>query len=375
MNIVFLSNYLNHHQKPLADELYRLTKGNFHYIASAPMSAERRKLGYKDVEAPYLIKCYSEPTPNPLVQKIIDTADAVIIGSAPDVYVANRVKLHKLIFKYSERLYKTNPGILRLLYHRLRFKYRYSRNPNCFLLCASAFTAEDYNRIGCFKRQAYKWGYFTDVQNLDIDEVILKKRQSSKIRILWVGRFLSWKHPEIAIEAALNLKDHGVDFEMNLYGIGPETNTIEQLIHTYGLDNYVSIRGAASNHSIINQMREHDIFLFTSDKNEGWGAVANEAMSNGCTLIASNAIGSIPYLVKNGYNGMIFNDCDSDDLYEKIMYLIQHPEERENMARAAYKTMSEKWSPQNAAKSLINLIESFYNGHMNAAESGPCSKA
>ena len=34
-------------------------------------------------------------------------------------------------------------------------------------------------------------------------------------------------------------------------------------------------------------MEKADIFLFTSDRREGWGAVANEAMNSACALVVS----------------------------------------------------------------------------------------
>ncbi len=167
MKIVFISNFINHHQKPLSDELYRLTNGQYVYIETEPMPEDRQQLGYKELDAPYLVKCYNYPTPPTDIQAIIDDADAVIIGSAPDAYIVNRTKNRKLTFKYTERLYREKPSWLKLAWHKLRFEWRYSRNPNCFLLCASAFTAPDFRRIGCFKNRALKWGYFPTVNSCD----------------------------------------------------------------------------------------------------------------------------------------------------------------------------------------------------------------
>lgn len=42
-------------------------------------------------------------------------------------------------------------------------------------------------------------------------------------------------------------------------------------------------------------MEKADIYLFTSDFNEGWGAVLNESMNSGCAVVASHAIGSVPF--------------------------------------------------------------------------------
>jgi glycosyltransferase involved in cell wall biosynthesis len=41
------------------------------------------------------------------------------------------------------------------------------------------------------------------------------------------------------------------------------------------------------------------VFIFTSDRNEGWGAVLNEAMGSGCAVVAADLIGSVPYLIEH----------------------------------------------------------------------------
>ena len=102
-------------------------------------------------------------------------------------------------------------------------------------------------------------------------------------------------------------------------------------------------------------MRKHTIFLFTSDRNEGWGAVLNEAMSNGCAVVASNEIGSVPYLIKDKVNGMIFKSCNLNDLMEKVEILLNNKEECELIRSNAVNTMQRVWSPRNAAKAFFNL--------------------
>lgn len=373
MKIVFLSNYLNHHQQPLSDELYRLTGGQYHFVATMPMSEARRKLGYKGLEAPYLVTCYGEERPREEVTRIIDEADLVIMGSAPYSYIADRCKTGKLVFKYTERLYRKEPGLLRLLVHHFRFRRQYDRYPNCHLLCASAFTATDFRRIGCFNDRAYRWGYFPAVPSIDIEEIMNSHRQATKCRILWVARFLDWKHPELPVLLAEGLKNHNIDFQIDMYGIGPEYERIGQLITGKGLNESIVLHGAVPNEEIMKQMRTHSIFLFTSDRNEGWGAVANEAMGSGCAIVASDAIGSTPFLIEDKYNGLLFKDQDSRDLLDKVLYLIKNQDKREAMGREAYRSMREVWSPANAALSVIRLAESILNGKANPVHRGPCS--
>ena len=54
-------------------------------------------------------------------------------------------------------------------------------------------------------------------------------------------------------------------------------------------------------------MERADIYLATSDRQEGWGAVINEAMNSGCAVVADHMMGAVPYLISHEENGMIYN--------------------------------------------------------------------
>ncbi len=137
----------------------------------------------------------------------------------------------------------------------------------------------------------------------------------------------------------------------------------------------VTLKGSRSNSEILKVMQEGDIFLFTSDRLDGWGAVANESIANGCLLVASDAIGSTHYLVKNKETGMIFRSCDLDSLYDRVKYLLDNPDMRKQISKAERESMVKLWSPANAAKSLLQLIEDIQVGRETSFVEGPCSKA
>ena len=56
MKIVFISNYFNHHQKPISDELYQLAKGEYTFVEMASMPEFRKHLGYSELDASYVVK-------------------------------------------------------------------------------------------------------------------------------------------------------------------------------------------------------------------------------------------------------------------------------------------------------------------------------
>ena len=242
------------------------------------------------------------------------------------------------------------------------------------MLCASAYAANDYYLLGMYKNKCYKWAYFTEVNDIDINKILQDKRQK-RIKIMWCSRFIDWKHPELIVKLASKLKRDGYDFEINMFGNGPLIEDIKDKINECSLTDCVCVKGSVQNNEILSQMRQHNVFIFTSDQNEGWGAVANEAMSNGCTLVGSDAIGSVPFLVKDGKNGFSFRSKDVNSLYGKIKILLDDRKLCEEFAKKAYADMKNCWSPQQAAIRFVNLSKSLQGETCIHYTEGPCSLA
>jgi len=209
MNIVFVSNYFNHHQRALCDALQELTGGNFCFVETIPMRQERRELGYGEDSLPeYVLTAYADPRARERSLERILLADAVIAGSAPEAYLKARIRAGKLIFRYAERPLKQGMQWGKYPIRLLRWHLRNPAGKPIYLLAASAYAPGDYSRFGLFRHRAYRWGYFPAVK--PYDRLPGKEEHS----ILWAGRFLDWKHPEAALLAARNLKDAGIPFDI-----------------------------------------------------------------------------------------------------------------------------------------------------------------
>jgi len=181
------------------------------------------------------------------------------------------------------------------------------------------------------------------------------------------------KHPELPVLMAERLKQKGYAFSLDFYGTGDEEEPTKKLVRGKGLTDVIRFHGSLPNERVLEAMSQHDIFLFTSDSNEGWGAVANESMSQGCVLVGSDAIGSIPFLLKHRQNGMIFKSCDVDSLVEQVEWLFLHPMEMKRMQQAAIDTMQNVWSPRCAARNFLQLVDDLQNHRGCSIKVGPGS--
>ena len=322
MRFVFLSNYLSIHQLPFCNYMYERLGDGFTFVATEPIKAERLTQGYSnmDCQHPYVVRAYEDDIQPQKAQQLIDEADVVVIGSAPFAFVQNRLREKKLTFLYSERLYRSKYQVWKVPVRLYRFWEKYGRHKSLYLLCASAFSAADYAKTGAFLNKAYKWGYFPQTHCYEDIDVMLERKNPATI--LWVGRFLGWKHPEYVVEVACRLKAEHYSFHIQMLGAGEKWDDIAQAIVENGLQEYVQLVGAVPAEKVRSYMDAASIFLFTSDKNEGWGAVLNESMNSGCAVVASDAIGAVPFLLADGENGLCYRSCDVDDLYQKVKFLL-----------------------------------------------------
>lgn len=377
MNLSFASNFLNHHQMPFCNAMYQALGKEFSMVSTIPMSSARVKMGWQNTDAaPFEIRAYTSEQARQKAQDIIDSSNVVILGSAPDTLMLPRLKQKKLTFKYAERFYKTGTPLRRLprdaaaawLHHG-----RFQRYP-LYMLCASAYTAADAAQFGNYKNRCYKWGYFPETKHYDIPALLAKKEPTT---ILWVGRFLELKHPDHVLMVAFQLKNAGYNFRLDFIGTGPLEQKLRCLIAKLDLDDCVHMLGSMPPEDVRKHMEQAGIYLFTSDHNEGWGAVLNESMNSGCAVVASHAIGSVPFLLKDGENGLVYRSSDIDMLYEKTKYLLDHPEQQRNFGEAAYKTIAETWNAEVAAERFLQLSQAILDGdkHPNLFPDGPCSKA
>lgn len=391
MKLVFYSLILNNHQANVADELWEQTGHSYCFVELASLQAEHRKGSTHDYsDRPYLLQAWQSDKDYSKAMELARKAECCVFSGVQALpFQKERMKLGLLSFDMSERWLKRgflnlfSPAILKmfLAYHIGRW-----RKKPIYKLCCSAFAANDQHKLFSYRGRCYKWGYFTQVEKLEM-EASTDVSISNITPLMWCSRYLIWKHPELPILMAKRLKEKGYRFVLDMYGNGEYANTTRQLAKELDVEDMVLFVGVKPNEELLLDMRKHSIFLFTSDRNEGWGAVANESMANGCVLVASNAIGSSPYLIKDGETGFLFKSPHTsstfgkpdmmalDSLCEKVEHLLDNPQEWQKMRQNSVALMQKMWNPRVAAKRLLILIDMLQKGKDTPFATGPCSKA
>lgn len=381
ITVAFVSGFLSAHQEPFCTALYKNPETDFHFIASTPLSDGRKAMGWNAENAkPYEIRAYNSPEEKSQALDIMTSCDVLIIGTENyfEEYFSRRMKNKNAVtIRFSERLYKRGLWQClspRGLYYKWKTYYKYFNN-NLYMFCASAYTAFDYALTGAYINKCFKWGYFPPLTKYDVTKVLSEKQPGS---ILWVGRMLDWKHPEAMVDLAEYLLLKKIDFNINLIGDGPMKESLENLIEKKGLSNHLHLLGALPPDKVQEHMRRSSVFCATSDRYEGWGAVINEAMNNCCAVVASAAMGSVPFLIRNKHNGISYKHGKFSMVFNDIENLLNDNKLRDKMAANAYSTIEELWNSDVAADRFVMTIKALLNKNDKKKylfADGPCSKA
>lgn len=369
MKIVFVSNFLNHHQIPLCEELKKHSESFFFVATENNGSQGFQQSTARDYVLDYAAereKCEAE----------IMAADVTVFGSCPDELIKMRMAENKLSFLYAERFFKR--GAWRRFIPRTRKHIKEKaanyKDKNFYVLCASAYLPYDLNFFGFPREKMLKWGYFPAVKRYDDINGLLREKENASI--LWVARLIEWKHPDASILVAEKLKKAGYNFKLRIIGSGVMEESLKNLIKEKNLCDCVEMLGAMSPEKVRGYMEKSQIFLFTSDRKEGWGAVVNEAMNGGCAVIASSAAGSPRFLIDDGKNGFLYKSGNDKELFCKLKTLLDDKGATEETGRNACETMDTLWNAQTAAERLLHISERILKGDdFKRYEEGPCSLA
>ena len=155
----------------------------------------------------------------------------------------------------------------------------------------------------------------------------------NKKRVLAVGRLSSEKNFASLVRAYSHVAKSFPDWQLDIYGDGPESRSILSEIESHGLSDVVHLKG--NNPCVDKEMLSSSIFV-ASSRYEGFSLVIIEAMACGLPVVSY----SCPYgpreIIHEGNNGFLVPVNDEKLLAERICRLIADEELRRRMGAAAF---------------------------------------
>jgi glycosyltransferase involved in cell wall biosynthesis len=128
-------------------------------------------------------------------------------------------------------------------------------------------------------------------------------------RIVFSGRLVRDKRPDLAIDAFAAIADRRPDWDLILLGDGNIRPELEARIPA-GLKSRITLAGFVPEPADVSAVyRLSDVMILPSDY-EPWALVINEAAAADMAIVSSSVVGAAYEMVRDGVNGAVFPPGD-----------------------------------------------------------------
>lgn len=155
-----------------------------------------------------------------------------------------------------------------------------------------------------------------------VNEKVFKLQPTKKEnRIISVGRLYPQKDQKTMIEAFAKVSEQHPDWQLVIYGEGPERKALEKMIQDprFKIQDKVLLPGRSEN--IIDELNKSKIFCLSSVY-EGMSNALVEAICVGLPIVTTKVSGT-EELIKNGENGFIVNIGDKESMAKALTKIIE----------------------------------------------------
>lgn len=202
---------------------------------------------------------------------------------------------------------------------------------------------------------------------MGVDVSLFKKRNMQKPKkygknriLLAVGRLSDQKGLQYLIDAMQDIRRYEPKIKLLIVGEGPYETALNEIVKSKGLEDFVEFIGSVPFSEIPRYYNFADIFvmpsLSTKTGTEALGLSLIEAMASGCAVIGTN-IGGIPFVIKDGYNGVLVEQKNANELAHAVITLLKDKKKSEKLGKNAAQFIRKNYSWESVAKRFIGIYK------------------
>lgn len=184
------------------------------------------------------------------------------------------------------------------------------------------------------------------------------KAKKEVLNVVCVGQICLLKGQMTLIDAISKMTDdERLHFKFVFFG---EINhnikeELDKKTKEFQLKQNIEFKGYSKN--ILSDLSNYDIGVQPSHS-EGFSRVVAEYMATGLCVIAAEE-GAIPELIQHNENGLLYEDFNSNDLKEKLLYCYNHQEKMHSFGMNAQKNFFNNYEQSINFKNTIELYNHY----------------
>jgi len=148
----------------------------------------------------------------------------------------------------------------------------------------------------------------------------------------------------------------GRSFKVVIVGRGELQGKYRKLAEELGVKDRVLFTGGISDDYLIKLYQMAYVTVLPSiDQSESFGIVLAESMSCSTPVIASDLPG-VRSVFEDNVSGLVFKVRDEKDLADKISFILNNPQKREQMSDACVRLVAQKYNWDKIGDKLVELL-------------------
>lgn len=225
------------------------------------------------------------------------------------------------------------------------------------LVANSRFTARGLEAIGVpANRIALKY------YGVPAPDRPLRRERSEGLRILFLGRLVDFKGPELVLRAFDRAAALGLAGTLTVAGSGPLAERCARARRESPHAERIRLLGAVDPESGERLRRESDLFAAhnrrgpRSRQSEAFGVSLVEAMGAALPVVSGRS-GGVPEIVEEGVTGLLVEPGDVEAQARAFLELERDPERRLRMGEAGWRRCRECFTPEQEQARLLEILE------------------
>ena len=160
--------------------------------------------------------------------------------------------------------------------------------------------------------------------------------------VLSVGDVIPTKGQELVLRALVAVSDKFPQVQYEIIGDGPQLLSLQKVASNLNMEGRTHFRGRRRRSEVAEAMRNCTVFALPS-RYEGLGCAYLEAMACAKPAIACRGQG-IAEVIRHAENGWLVDGTSVGEMAEALMCLLEHGELREQIGRAARRTVVDRFT-------------------------------
>jgi glycosyltransferase involved in cell wall biosynthesis len=171
-----------------------------------------------------------------------------------------------------------------------------------------------------------------------------------------IGSLRERKGYDVLLDALATVSETYPDVHLDVFGKGPQRETLEGLARDLGVASNVTFHGYVESDVLEEYLADARAFVHPS-RSESFSLVRLEAMAVGCPMVVTNTDGARE-MIREGEEGFVVEPERPDALADRITRLLSDVDLARDLGRGARERVEDKYDWADIARQYVDVYES-----------------